>query len=366
MRPRTDDRRRGWLPRWASLLLQLAVTAVVAWWIVQRVDLSLGDLRGLDPGRWTPRWGIFGASCLLLLAGYLLSGALWGRMVREFGGPDLPLAVSVRIYMVANLGRYVPGKVWQIAGLAALAKGRGVPVRIATGAAVVGQGVALASAALLGVATLLGAGPRYRAIGSWTLVALGVLGVLVLLPPVTRRAMDVWFRIAGSEPPEGVDPGPVFVLRWAGLYLFNWCVYATSFWILVMSFELPGSLLETAPAFAAAYVLGYLFLPAPAGVGVREGFLTVFLAPVMGPGSAAALSVVARVWATGVEVVPAAAFWGARLASGEAPTAPAGVAPGARGVAPGSGEAAPASGEKRAGESGGGEQRRPDEREAGR
>ena len=34
----------------------------------------------------------------------------------------MPVWTTVRVFMVANLGRYVPGKIWQIAGLAYLAK----------------------------------------------------------------------------------------------------------------------------------------------------------------------------------------------------------------------------------------------------
>jgi uncharacterized membrane protein YbhN (UPF0104 family) len=197
-----------------------------------------------------------------------------------------------------------------------------VPARIATGAAVLGQGLGMVAAALIGVVTLLGAGPTYRRLGAWILGGLAVMGVVALVPPVLRRITGLWFRLARTEPPEGLRVGPSLVIRWGTLYVVNWIVYALSFWILVKSFDLPGSLAETGPAFAAAYVLGYVAIFAPAGIGVRESFLTVFLGPVMGAGTAATLAVIARLWSTGVEVVPAGALWGRRLGRGVGGGAP--------------------------------------------
>jgi uncharacterized membrane protein YbhN (UPF0104 family) len=295
--------------------VQLVLTLVVVLFILDRVDLSLGELGQVDLARWAPRWGILGLSCLALLAGYLFSGALWGLMVRDMGGPRIPWSRAARIYLVANLGRYIPGKLWQIAGLALLAREEGVSARVATGAAILGQGLALGAATLIGVVTLLEAGPELRPWGLGALAVLAVVCGVALVPPVLDRVTALWFRLARSEPPQGLDAGPGLVLKWGILYLVNWLVYAVSFWILVRSFQLPGTLLETAPAFAAAYVLGYVMIFAPAGIGVREGFLTALLAPVMGAATAATLAVVARLWTTGVEVVPAGVLWARYLAT---------------------------------------------------
>lgn len=267
----------------------------------------MDELRALPASAWTPEPVWFLGSCALLLLGYLVSAALWGRIVQDLGGPRLPAAEAVRVFMVANLGRYLPGKVWQIAGLAVLAKRRGVPAGTATGAAVVGQGIALVAALLVGLGALL-AGPED--VRRWGLpgAALVVAGTGVfLVPAVFRRAMGLWFRLARQELPPGL--GSVHAVRWLLLYVANWALYAFSFWVLAASFGHRADVLPVASAFAAAYVLGYIMIFAPAGVGVREGFLVAFLTPYLGVGPAGALAVVARLWTTAVELVPAAAFW---------------------------------------------------------
>jgi len=266
----------------------------------------------MDSAEWKPDPLMLAASCLVLLLGYLFSAALWGRIVRDLGGPTLPLWTSMRLFMVANLGRYMPGKVWQIAGLAYLAKGEGVSGGVATGAAVLGQGVALLAASLLGVGTLFGPNEVWRRFG-WLGLAGGVAVAAVIIAAVTvpflfRRVIGVWFRITRTAPPENEWNGKNLGLRWLALYVLNWGIYATAFWLLYLSLGEWKTFMQVGPAFAAAYVAGYLAVFAPAGAGIREGFLVVLLQPTMSGEAALMVALVARVWTTAVELVPAGLF----------------------------------------------------------
>jgi hypothetical protein len=294
--------------RLALGVLQLAVTVAVTIFIVKRVGLGLDDLAGLDAERWRPSVGLFLLSCLALLGGYVASAGIWSRMVADMGGPSLPLGAATEVYLIANLGRYVPGKLWQIAGLAVLARQRGVPVAVSTAAAVLGQAVALGGAALVGTLALLGRG---EPLGGWSVLALAILAGLVgvaLVPPLQRWAIRLWFRIAGHAG-ETVRTSPATTLGWLVLYTLNWILYAAAFLLLVRSFALPGPAAVVGSAFAAAYVLGYAAVFAPAGIGVREGFLVFFLSPVMGVGPAGVVSILARLWTTVLELLPAGVLW---------------------------------------------------------
>ena len=293
-------------------LAQLALTVVVTWFILERVGVDLTALGAVDPTEWRPNPFILALSCVVLLLGYLFSAVLWGRIVRDLGGPTLPATTAMRLFMVANLGRYVPGKVWQIAGLAYLAKGHGVSGSVATRAAVLGQGVALLAASLLGIGTLFGPNEVWRRFGWGGLVggigiAVAIIAV-VTVPPLFRRVIGVWFRltrtIAPVSPPDAGNTG----LRWLALYVLNWGVYATAFWLLYLSFGEWQTFMQIGPAFAAAYVGGYLAVFAPAGAGIREGFLVALLQPTMSGEAALVVALVARVWTTAVELVPAALF----------------------------------------------------------
>jgi uncharacterized membrane protein YbhN (UPF0104 family) len=301
--------KRG-LPTGIRLLLQVSVTAAVTWFILDRVGVDLARLAELDVGGWAYRWPPLALSVVVLASGYMLSAVLWGRMVVELGGPRIAPLRSARLFLVANLGRYVPGKVLQLAGLTVLAAREGVRPATAAVAAVLGQGVALLGATLVGLAAFFAPGSEVR---GWGWVGLGAIALFLIvgtLPAARRLLATIWRRFA-RDPDAALPPaleGPGFVWRWTLLYALNWGIYATAFWLLFIGLAGDATFLQTGPAFAAAYVGGYLVLLAPAGVGVRESLLTLFLATIVTPERALALAVIARLWATAVEIVPALAL----------------------------------------------------------
>ena len=138
-------------------VLQVGLTVVVTWFIFDRVGVDLARLGTLNSAEWRPRPALFLWRRAWFWWGVIYGRAsMWGRIVQDLGGPRLPVWTTVRVFMVANLGRYVPGKVWQIAGLAYLAKREGVQASVATGAAILGQGIALLGAVLVGMGAAAG------------------------------------------------------------------------------------------------------------------------------------------------------------------------------------------------------------------
>ncbi len=296
--------------RTLRFVVQVVLTVGVTWFIIDRVGVDLERLWSLEFGGWDVRWHWLVLSVLVLALGYGISAVLWGRMVRELGGPRIPPARAARLFLVANLGRYVPGKVLQLAGLTVLAAREGVRPAVAAVAAVLGQGVALLGATLVGLGAFFAPGSEVRTWGWLGVGAVGLFLVLGSLPAARRLLATLWRRF--SREPDATTPpvlaDPAFVWRWTVLYTVNWSIYATAFWLLFLGLAGWATFLQAGAAFAAAYVGGYLALFAPAGAGVRESLLTLFLAPLMTPERALALAVVARLWTTGVEVLPAFAM----------------------------------------------------------
>src|SRR5256885_17027127 len=66
-----------------------------------------------------------------------------GRRIRAGWGQRLAFGRAARTWSVANLGRYVPGKVWSVAGLVVLAQRAGVAPGPAAASAFVIQAVSL-------------------------------------------------------------------------------------------------------------------------------------------------------------------------------------------------------------------------------
>ncbi len=309
------------IPRWLRLALQVGLTVGLTLLLVDRLGVGIRDALALERALPAPRLLPLSLSIPLLLGAFYLAARLWGRMVGELGGPDPGGWASFRIVMVANLGRYIPGKLWPLAGLALLSRRKGIPASTGTTSGLLVQGFSLAGAAVLGLPALLRALPGWEAGGPGGLGggsmgsspgAAGLLAVALLLvlvgvaslPAVTGWGIRLLFRLAGRPSTDAPRPGISFGPRWLLWHLVVWAAYGLAFAVFLrgLGFDVP--VLEAAPAFTAAYLLGYVALFAPAGIGIREGFLIAFLQPALG-GSAAAVAVLARLWMTAVELLPA-------------------------------------------------------------
>jgi hypothetical protein len=230
------------------------------------------------------------------------------------GGTSLSRGDAARIFLIANLGRYIPGKIWQVTGLAVLSRRRGVPASLSSFSAIVAHGVSLCAAALVGALFFATAETGHRWTGLVIPAAMVGLALVALLPPVFRHLLALLGRLGLNLDWQLLSP--VVVTKWLGLFVVHWAIYGASFLVLARSFGLPGGWLHVMSAYVAAYVVGYLAIFAPAGLGVREASLIALLAPVMGEVPAAGLAMIARVWSTVVEVTPALALWGLEMVRG--------------------------------------------------
>lgn len=307
--------RRRWLRRFVQVLILAAV--LVGLYRVLAADLralSWTDLRtlGPDPVRLV-------LSLAALTGVYLMHAFLWRRIVNDLdvGTPDA--GTTLRVYFVANLGRYIPGKFWQVAGLAVLSSRAGLSAGGATAAALLGQFGFLATG-LLFVAVVLPdwvSGTALYGIGFILVGSAGAIWVLTATPAGARArawlrgrsgeragrglatALDLAERMRGAD---AVKWGVGYGLSWV-LLGFAFSLFATAF---VPAASVHGKLL--AGTVAASYLAGYAVLVAPAGLGVREGAMTALLTAVPGFSVAAAVvvAVLSRVWFTIGELLPLA------------------------------------------------------------
>lgn len=267
---------------------------------------AFGELRGSTSGTWSARPGWLLASLALGTVNLLGMAALWTWLARRLG-EQVGYAEGVAAWVGANLGRYIPGKVWQLAGLAAFMRGQGRSGSVTLVAALVFQIVVLLSgiaAALLTLGSRIG-----EAFGGSLLLPIGVALALLftLHPTVLRRATVALARLLREAGPT-VSPltererqgGGAYTWLLGAALLLAWWVYGTGLWFLVagVSNEPLGDIWTFTGIFAASYVAGYLALITPGGLIVREGAITLLLTALTPlPAAAAALvAVLARLW----------------------------------------------------------------------
>ena len=297
-RPR-DAARRWWIA-----LLKVVLAVGLTWLILRGAGLTLAEAWRVDWSVVRPNVPFLVLSVALLFVTFAIPAALWSRVLVAFGDRRVPVMQGTAILMLANMGRYVPGKVVQVAGMAALARRAGLSAVRATGAAIVAQILSLIAAAILGgwVAYQSGgpAGPWGLAVGIGAVLAMGSF-----LYFGGARALMQWILKRGGH--EGDLPAAagrrLFV--WLPGYVAYWIVVGAAFASLAGGLGLPVPVGFATTAFAAAYFAGYISL-LPAGIGVREGSLVFLLTPLLGLGPSLVLATLQRVWITAAEIVGAA------------------------------------------------------------
>lgn len=303
-----------------------------AWWRAARAALALALialaarqlLRGwreasAAPIDWQLRPVPLVASALVVWAMYALLIVTWRRLVATWDR-TLPLGTAARIWLVSSLGKYVPGKVWAIAGMALMAQRAGVAPWAATAAAVLNQVLAVGAgvvAVSLTARPLVerawpGAGPAL-----WALLAASVAGLAVVASPAAQRRLFALARLDRAPAPAA---GGALALG-AAANLAAWTGYGVALWLLARGTlahaDLPlGVAIGT---FAASYLAGFLALLAPAGLGVRESVFILMLEGTLGAPRAAALAVASRLLLTVTEVGAAVPFLPSREPSRVAP-----------------------------------------------
>ena len=240
---------------------------------------------------------------------YALLIVAWRTMLASWG-QQLDGWTAARIWTVSSLGKYLPGKVWAVAGMALMSQRAGIAPWAATGSAVVLQVLAIgcgaAIAGLTGRRVLESAHPGAGTV-LIVLVAGAAVGVALLLwPPFLRRLLQL--AAPGAEAREA--PRRFGIVFGVVANLTAWLGYGAALWLLARGL-LPSAGLSFGLAvavFTASYLAGFLALFAPGGLGVREGLFILMLQGPLGIGAATALAVASRVLLTITEFGAAAPF----------------------------------------------------------
>lgn len=290
-------------------IAQAVFGAAILYFLVQHFLKNWREVES-QPIQWDIHWEFIVASLIVTWAMYGV--LIWGwRTVLQGWREYIKIVDAARIWTISSLGAYIPGKLWSIAGMALMAQQRGISPAAATGSAVIMQLISIATGAVLALA-LIGAPLLDRVLGSVGSIGAAALALLALVGAISLTSPSLARRIGFVlGRPEAIKPVEPEAL--AGAILANlvaWAGYGIALQLLVLG-TLKGVELSWATAtgaFAASYIIGYLALLLPAGLGVREAVLVTLLTPTIGPEAALALAAASRVVLTVNQVGAAVPF----------------------------------------------------------
>ncbi|HEX8347852.1 MAG TPA: lysylphosphatidylglycerol synthase domain-containing protein [Actinoplanes sp.] len=272
-------------PRTAWALLAISLLLAVRVLVTHRRQ-ALDAVRLLDASS-------LAVALLAAAIAVVCSAAKWRAVLADLGH-RLPVGAAAQIFLVGQVGKYLPGSVWSMVTETQLAARYGVSRRRAMAASVTAMLISIGSGAAVILVTLplrpdVGGGTRW--LGLLLLPAIAVLHPLVL-----GRLIDNALRLVRRDPLNARTSlrGSAIAFGWG---LLTWVFNG----VLVLSIARPLGLAATWRAaalvtggYAVAWLAGLVVVVAPVGVGVRDGALVVVLATALPLASAIVVALVAR------------------------------------------------------------------------
>jgi uncharacterized membrane protein YbhN (UPF0104 family) len=247
----------------------------------------LASLSSISPG-------LVVLSLLLAVVGSSLPGVVWRDLLASQGYRTEPVA-GLRVFFIAQLGKYLPGGIWNLVAQVGMARDLRIPGRQAATATFLAVALSVISALLVAGVTLPFALPGILGDYWWAFLAVPVL-IVLLLPRSVAWWSATAFRILRRPVTPVILPWTV-LLRAAFLLVVSWVLLGLHFGALVQGLPRSGESLWllSIGLFALAWVAGFLIIIAPAGAGVREAALVLGFAAVLPGAAVLTVAVLSRV-----------------------------------------------------------------------
>lgn len=276
------------VPKWQSLELTRRVTALPADWLL--------------------------AAGLVLIIHYFYIFALWALLLRRLGS-RFQIRPLFRAYVLALLAKYLPGKVVAHGVRARLALQMGLPGPAVSSSLIWEALFVLGSASVFGLLGYFGPtlAPLHQA-ARWLILVFGLGGTGLLAIGASGVVGRRWTRWIGL--PQLIGQ-PLWLVALFLLYGASWLTYGLSHWLLANAITPlpPSAFLPLAVALAVSWGVGFVSIIAPAGLGIREGVLYLFIAGSLPEGQAILFVTLSRLLGFGVELLLTVS-WGALSLTG--------------------------------------------------
>ncbi|HUR14177.1 MAG TPA: lysylphosphatidylglycerol synthase domain-containing protein [Mycobacteriales bacterium] len=248
---------------------------------------AYGDV--LRQARWG--WAVLGVALALL--GMSALGLVWHSVLAALGAPTKRTDVFAW-YQVGNLGKYVPGGVFQVLGRAELATRGGVPRSIAYNSVALSMGATYLCGALLAALLLPFALTEHLSLGRvWWVFLVIPVGLTALHPRVLHTLFLVAEKAFGGSDQRQVPTARTSLLLVAR-HAPGWLLNGLACYAVALALTRDAPFLTIMFAAIASWVAGFLVVVVPGGIGVREAVFVAVVQTTMPGGTAATIALASR------------------------------------------------------------------------
>jgi len=282
-------------------IVKISVLSIILFFLIRSVLSNWGIIQTYD---WSFHPLLMTVSCLLFFTAFILLPWVWQKVL-HYMGCELRYRDAWDIYYIGNLGRYIPGKIWGIAGMVYMAEKTGISKRIVGTAAIFAQAYSLVSSFVFLIILIIFKGDyfaNFRFI--WMLPIFFVLVIIFIFPKNLEHTLNFTLKKIGKSPVT-IGITTVTALKILFFYFLVWMIAGVAFGVFVSSIVGWGkiNLLVSAGVYVIAYVVGFLAVFAPGGFGVREGVLGLLLMNTIPVSVGIIIAALSRLLVTGIEII---------------------------------------------------------------
>lgn len=278
------------------------VLLFIAYMFIQTMARDWGNVKEFIFGIEWFAW----LSVVFLVAAVMVSGALWGKLIKDSTGYEVSIKDSLRIHSASWILKYVPGQVGSLVNKVAWAGKVGVS-KTAAATSVIYENILLVFASMVvSIPIVLIADSDVYADPTVLMGLALVLAILVLSnDSVLYRILNYLLRLVKKKP---IDRKYMMrggsMLKYTSLYAIPRILNGIGFVIIcsAMFSVTPEMYLPLAATFVFASAIGLLALFVPSGIGVREAVIVVLLSTYIPVEQAVVVSLVARFFATMADI----------------------------------------------------------------
>jgi glycosyltransferase 2 family protein len=290
--------------KWLKKIASYAIVFLILFFLFRGL---LSDWQGLERVEYNFRWLYFLISTLLFAFVIFIFSLVWRKIYLTLDRPGkISLFNTIKIYVYSQFGRYLPGKAWAYVGMVYLGEKEGLS-RKHMAASVVYEIVLSVSASFVFPLMILGFQPGLlpQGLGYLPFVLVG-LALLCLHPAIFYRLLALFlkiFKMGELSQEELLKPFDIFKIFF--YFLAAMAVNGAAFYFFAGSFfdVAIHEFLNYSAFFSLANALGVVVILVPGGLGVREGFLSLFLKRYLTFSAGVFISLAARIWITLIEIL---------------------------------------------------------------
>lgn len=281
-------------------LLQLLIVVIIFFFLGKMLYQDWGKISSYE-------WEIEPTKLILSVVGLLIAysfGALgWSQILRRIGS-RLSYSRGAAIWFVSLLGRYLPGSIWSAVGKMYLCEKEGIS-KSKTGVSVIlEQSYMLITGMVVFLFSLAFWHDRSSLHSLFSIFLICPVLLIFLHPrPLTAVLNPVlkWMK----KDPVVINLSFSHLSKIFIFYLGYWAIFGIAFFLFIDSiYKIEfAKIVIFSGIFTVSFVIGYLTIAVPSGLGVREGMLSLLLSNYMPMPMAIMISLLSRVWITGVEII---------------------------------------------------------------